>query len=263
MTLAADPPAVASSPRVREIPPGQSLKPFVELAWTINGDDPNWVPPLRGDLKVLLDRGKHPFHQHADVAYFVAEREGRPVGRVAAIVNRLSNEFHGDRIGFFGLFECVDDAAVARALLDAAAAWLEARGMDTMRGPMNLSTNEELCSPGVLIDGFDTPPKVLMGHNPPYYGRLMDEAGVEKSKDLLASFAPTPRLPERTERLFEKIVQREKATIRPLEMRRLREDVEKIKEIYNAAWQRNWGFVPLTDAEFEHLVKSLKPILDP
>ena len=263
MSSTASPPAADASVRVREIPQGESLKAFTELSWTINAADPNWVPPLRGELKTLLDRGKHPFHKHADVAYFIAERGGRPVGRVAAIVNRLYNEFHGDRVGFFGLFECVDDEAVARALLDAAARWLQGRGMDTMRGPMNLSTNEELCSPGVLVDGFDTPPKVLMGHNLPYYGRLMDAAGMEKSKDLLAYFAPTPQLPERTEKLFEKIVQREKAVIRPLEMRRLREEVEKIKEIYNSAWQLNWGFVPLTDDEIEHMVKSLKPIVDP
>ncbi|MBD0321377.1 MAG: N-acetyltransferase, partial [Gemmatimonadetes bacterium] len=149
------PAASSTALRVREVPRGESLRPFIDFAWKVNARDPHWVAPLRMAVEPALDRSKHPFHKHAEVAYFVAERGGEMVGRIAAIVNHRHNEFHEDRVGFFGLFEAVDDAGVARALVDAAAGWVKARGMDTLRGPVNLSTNEEISSPGVLVEGFD------------------------------------------------------------------------------------------------------------
>jgi GNAT superfamily N-acetyltransferase len=248
---------------VREVAPGQSLKPFAQLSWTINAADPNWVPPLRMVLNALLNRKKHPFYQHADVAFFVAERGGELVGRIAAVVNHRHNEFHGDRIGFFGLFESVDDTEVSGALVEAAAAWLRGRGMDTIRGPFNLSTNDELHSPGVLIDGFDRPPLVMMGHNPSYYGRLMEAAGMAKAKDLLAYWLPTNQPTERMVAGVERLGKREGWRIRPVEMKRLKEEIAVIQEVYNSAWERNWGFVPMTEAEFEHMASEFKPVVDP
>lgn len=254
--------AAISSVRIREIGPGESLAPFIQLAWTANAADPNWIPPLRLSITTVLDRRKHPFHRHAEVAYFLAERGGRPVGRIAAIVNRRHNEFHGDRTGFFGLFESEAREETARALVDAAADWLRERGMDRMSGPMNLSTNEEIASPGVLVEGFDTPPMVQMSHNPAYYGGLLEGAGLRKEKDLLAYWlAGDP--PERIVRGYERTLQRHDVTIRPLNLKRFKDEIELLKRLYNESWQRNWGFVPMTDAEFDHLAKEFRPIVDP
>lgn len=248
---------------VRELPDGDSLREFIELPWRINAKDPAWVPPLRMTVAAALDRRKHPFHRHADVAYLVAERGGVVVGRVAAIANHLHNRFHEDRTGFFGLFECEDDPDSARALIAAAETWLRARGMDRIRGPVNFSTNEEIASPGVLIDGFDTPPAVMMSHNPAYYAGLMEAAGLDKAKDLYAFWFGDPQLPARLDRSLDRILSHADATIRPLSLKRFRQEVDVIKEIYNSAWSKNWGFVPMSDAEFEHLAKEFRPVVDP
>jgi GNAT superfamily N-acetyltransferase len=255
--------ATPSAVRVREIAPGESLKPFIDLAWTINRRDPHWVPPLRSSLTTALDRKKHPFHRHAEVAYLLAERDGRAVGRIAAVVNHLHNEFHEDRTGFFGLFECEDGPATARALIAAAADWLRRRGMDRIRGPLSLSTNEEIASPGVLVEGFDSRPFVMMSHNPPYYARLLEEAGLEKAKDLFAFWLPGVAPPERLVRGVERALEREGAVIRSLDLRRFDAEIDVIKRVYNAAWSRNWGFVPMTDAEFDHMAKEFRPVVDP
>ncbi|HEX8672772.1 MAG TPA: hypothetical protein VF710_12830 [Longimicrobium sp.] len=255
--------ASSTALRVREVPRGESLRAFIDFAWTANAGDPQWVPPLRVAVEPALDRAKHPFHQHADVAYFVAERGAETVGRIAAIVNHRHNEFHEDRVGFFGLFESVDDPRVARALTDAAAGWLKARGMESMRGPMNLSTNEEIASPGVLVDGFGTPPAFAMSHNPPYYGALLEGVGMVKAKDLLAYWIGSPIPPERLVRGVERMTRREGVTLRSINLRRLQDEVAIIQEIYNSAWARNWGFVPMTPEEFAYMAKDLKSVVDP
>ncbi|MGI9188743.1 MAG: GNAT family N-acetyltransferase [Longimicrobiaceae bacterium] len=249
--------------RVRELAPDESLTRFIDLSWRFNADDPHWIAPLRMTLRTVLNRRKHPFHQHAEVAYFLAERGNDAVGRIAAVVNHAHNDFHDERSGFFGFFECEDDPATAAALLDAAADWLRAGGMERARGPTNLSTNEEASSPGILIDGFDTPPVILMSHNPPYYRRLIEGAGFEKARDLLAYRIPTATPPERAVRGMERILKREGATIRSLDMGRFAQEVATIQRIYNAAWQRNWGFIPMTEAEIRHMAKELKPVVDP
>lgn len=249
--------------RVREVAPGESLRPFIDLSWTVNARDPHWVPPLRMAVETVLDRRKHPFHRHAEVAYLLAERDGTPVGRIAAVVNHRYNEFHGDRTGFFGLFECMDDPEAARALVEAASAWLRARGMERMVGPMNLSTNDELSSPGVLVEGFDTPPVVMMSHNPPYYARLLEGAGLAGEKDLVAYWMPSPEPPARAVAAMERLAGRMGARIRSVRMKDLKEEVRRVQEVYNAAWSRNWGFVPMTEAEFEHMARELRPVVDP
>lgn len=249
--------------QLRQLAPGESTRRFIEAAWTINARDPNWVPPLRMVMRTVLDPRKHPFHRNAEVALFLAERGGRAVGRVAAVVNRRHNEFHGERTGFFGLWECEDDPDTAAALLDAASAWLRERGMERVRGPVNLSTNEEISSPGVLVEGFDTAPFVTMSHNPPYYGALLEGAGFAKSKDVLAYLIPEPDVPERLTRMTDVVLRRHGAVVRSLDMRRFAEEVQTIQDVYNAAWSRNWGFVPMTPEEFAHIARDFKAIVDP
>jgi GNAT superfamily N-acetyltransferase len=265
--MTATPSAATAAPRgaavrVRPLGPKDSLKSFIDLQWRINLPDPQWIPPLpRMILKQKLR--KHPFLQHSLVQLFVAERDGVAVGRIAAIQNRRYNEFHGDRVGFFGLFECEDDPAAASALLDAAAAWLREHGLDVMRGPMSFSTNEEIQSPGILIDGFDTPPVMATTHNPRYYQRLLEDAGMEKAKDLLAFWIPSPDAPERLERGVERLMRKDDFTLRPVRMKQLKEEIARIFSVYNSAWERNWGFVPMTEAEFNYVANDFKQIVDP
>lgn len=239
------------------------LKAFMKLPWQIYQNDPQWVPPLIGELAKVLDKKKHPFHQHADSAYFIARQNGDVVGRITAQINHLGNEFHGTQIGNFGFFECVDDVQVARALLDTAYEWNARRGMTTMQGPMNFSTNDEFSSPGVLIDGFDTPPVILMSHNPPYYASLLEQCGFVKVKDLLSYWADLTEIPERLVKGIARIGRSQNVTLRTLNMKDLDGDIARIKEIYNSAWERNWGFVPMTEAEFDYMAESIKPIVNP
>ncbi len=188
-----------------------------------------------------------------------APRDG-VVGRIAAIHNRAHNQFHGDRVGFFGFFECVNDQAIANALLATAASWLRQRGLDTIRGPTSFSTNDEC---GLLVEGIHTPPTILNPHNPPYYVDLVEGAGFTKAKDLWQFQSTTNRLPERLVRAARLVAERKKLTLRRLDMKRFDHEVELIKRIYNQAWERNWGFVPMTDAEVDHLAKQLKPVVVP
>jgi GNAT superfamily N-acetyltransferase len=255
-------PAAGDRPTVQPVRSRAQLDTFIRCAWPIYAGDPCWVPPLIGDMKTALNRKKHPFHRHADVELFTAVRARRAVGRIAAIANHNHNEFHQDRMGFFGLFESVDDPVVATTLLDRAEAWLRGRGMDMCRGPMNLSTNDELWCPGILIDGFDTPPAIMMGHNRPYYQALVEGAGYTKSRDLLTYWIDTSRM-TRIERSAERLMRRGRFTIRSLDMSRLQEEVAVIQEIYNSAWERNWGFVPMTEEEIQHLASALRPVVNP
>lgn len=256
----ASPPGVVVAP-VRD---RASEKRFIRFPWRIYADDPAWVAPLDTDVRKLL-RPDHPFHAHADVEFFLALRDGEPVGRIAAVVNHLYNDFHEARTGFFGLFECVDDQAVANALLETAEDWLRDRAMTEVMGPFNLSSNDELYSPGILLDNYDAPPVLMMAYNPPYYPRLIETAGWEKAKDLLAYWlndatTPPARLVRGVERLTGSI---EGLEVRSVDLKHLDREVELIKEVYNSAWDRNWGFVPLTDEEIQHLARSLKPVVDP
>jgi GNAT superfamily N-acetyltransferase len=236
---------------------------FIRLPWRIYAADPQWVAPLEMDVRALLNRAKHPFHRHADTEFFLAWRGGEPVGRIAAVMNRQYNEFHGERTGHFGLFECIDDEDVARALLAAAEDWLRAHGADRMAGPFNLSTNDELFSPGVLIDGFDSAPMIMMAHTPPYYAALLEAAGFAKSMDLLAYWIPGTEKAERLKRGMARVQELANVTIRPIEMKRFDAELDAIQAVYNSAWERNWGFTPLTDAEVRHMATHLKPVVNP
>lgn len=242
---------------------------FVRLPWKVYRGDAYWVPPLIADVKKLLDRGHHPFHEHADVEYFLARRRGaragaepagEVVGRIAAIVNHAHNRFHEERTGFFGFFETVDDDAVAALLLQAAADWLRERGMERMRGPANFSSNEEF---GLLVDGFDSSPMVMMPYNPERYIGHLERNGFLKAKDLVAYYMTDESIPDRLLKMLERVQTRNRVRVRTLEKKRFAQEVELIRDIYNKAWERNWGFVPMTDAEIDHMAKELKPVLDP
>jgi hypothetical protein len=234
---------------------------FVMLPWKIYDGDPNWVPPLIGDMKAMLDPRKNPFHRHAEVELFLASRHGEPVGRIAGIVNHRHNEFHEEKTGFFGFFESIDDPAVSGALVEAAHRWVAERGMDRLRGPASFSTNEE-CA--LLIDGFDSTPAIMMPYNPRYYAGLLEAAGLVKAKDLVAYYLHESALQmDRLEKFADAIRRKESVTIRKIDKKHLNEEVDRFRTVYNQAWEKNWGFVPMTDEEIVHMAKSLKPVIDP
>jgi len=239
----------------------KDLMRFIKLPWKLYRDDPNWVPPLIMDQKTLLSRAKNPFYEHASVEYFLAHRDGELVGRIAAIHDRSYMEVQRENVGFFGFYESIDDQSVADALFAAARAWLADRHVVAMRGPTNPSTNDSL---GLLIDAFDRPPVVMMPYNRSYYPRLFETAGLVKSKDLLAYWLAEDKMKiERLDRFVELLKKRHNLTLRPLNLKRFDEEIDLVKLIYNDAWEKNWGFVPWTDAELEHLGRELKPVADP
>jgi len=244
---------------VRPVETKRDLTEFIKFPWQIYKSDPYWVPPLIMERKEFLDRRKNPFFKHADVVFYLAKRNGQTVGRIAGIVNHNHIKFHQEQAGFFGLFECVKDYEVAKALLNTVQDWLKSKGMKIMRGPANFSSNEEW---GFLVEGFDSRPVIMMGYNPPYYLDFMESYGMVKAKDLYAYFIdkslPTP---DRVVRMAENI--KKKVKIRNINMKEFKGEVERIKQIYNSAWSKNWGFIPMTDEEFDHLAKNLKQIVDP
>jgi GNAT superfamily N-acetyltransferase len=250
--------------RVRAARDRRDLKRFIDLPYRLHARDPLWVPPLRRDVKMLLSRSKNPFFEHGEAEYFIAERDGETVGRIAAISNRLHNETHADRVGFFGFFESIDDQAVADALFAAAADWCRTRAHDVLRGPASFSVNDEC---GLLVDGFDTPPALMMPHNPRYYIPLVERAEFTKAKDLWVYQGGSEQryipVPERLARGTELIRQRQGITLRSLDMKNFEGEVERIKELYNSAWEKNWGFVPMTGHEIDHLAEQFKPVVIP
>ncbi len=247
-----------------DVTPVQSpadLKAFINLPWTIYRNDPHWVPPLRGDLKKRLDKSRYPFFDHAEVEFLIARREGRVVGRIAAIKNDAHTDFHEEQVGFFGFFECIDDQEVAAALFSRAAEWLQGHKLEVMRGPMNYSTNDDC---GSLIDGFDSAPMIMMSYNPSYYPNLIEGFGFKKAKDLLAyEVTDEVQVPERLERTVQWIKKRKNITIRSLVKKQIDQEIQRVKEIYNVAWEKNWGFVPMTDREIDYMAEELIQIIDP
>jgi GNAT superfamily N-acetyltransferase len=236
------------------------LEAFVALPYGLHRGLAGWTPLLRRDVRATLDPGRNPFFDHAERELFLARRAGQVIGRVAAIHDRLHNETHGDRVGMFGFFECVDDPEVACALLEAAAAWLRARHRDAMRGPLNPSINDEA---GLLVDGFETPSVLMMPHNPRYYPALLERAGFSKAKDLLAFQSTGTDLPPRLLAATEILSKRYGVTCRRIDMKRFPEEVALVQNVFNAGWQGNWGAVPLTDREARHLAAQLKPLVVP
>lgn len=245
---------------VREVKGKSDLRRFIKFPWRVYKGDPNWVPPLIMDMKTRLNPAKNPYFEHSPAALFLAEKEGKIAGRIAATVNNNHNRVHNENIGFFGFFECLDDEEVADELFKKAAQYLRQKGVTTMRGPANLTSNDDW---GLLMEAFDKPPVLMMSYNPRYYIKLVDNFGFKKAMDLYAYWMTQDQITERIMRAAELIKKRTKITIRPLNMKDFRAEVKRVMEVYNAAWIKNWGFVPMTENEIKHLAKDLKLIINP
>src|ERR1700736_80647 len=234
---------------------------FIKFPWQIYKNDPAWVPPLIIERKAFLNRQRHPFYQHGDAALFLARRNGEIAGRIMVSDDPNYNTLHRSDVGCFGLFESIDDVDVATALFDTGADWLRGRGRSEIMGPIDYSTNY-VC--GLLIDGFEHPPTLLTAHNPPYYARLIEACSFEKEKDWYAWwFVPAPAPLERLGRIAKARARKYSPKIRPIDLRHLTADSRRLSAVFNEAWKNNWGFVPLTDAEAEHMAKEMRPVLDP
>ncbi|HKP11571.1 MAG TPA: N-acetyltransferase [Blastocatellia bacterium] len=247
---------------VRPARTAREQKQFLNLPYRLHRHQEHWIAPLRMAQKDMLDTAKHPFYKTAEVEKFLAWRGGRVVGRVMAILNRAHNEFHGERAGFFGFFEAEEDYEAAAALLDAARAWLKGRGAEVMRGPVNPSTNYEC---GLLVEGFDLDPTLMMVWNPAYYGEFLERYGLRKAADLYAYdiAADYFNVSDKLKRVAERLQSKERVRVRPVNLKEFKSEVEIVRRVYNDAWSRNWGFVPVTNEEFEHLGKDLKQLVDP
>lgn len=239
-------------------------KEFIELPYRLYRNETHWVPPLRIAVKELLDKSKHPFYANAEMQLFLARRGGEVAGRIAAIINKAHNQFHGEQAGFFGFFDCVDDVTVADALLSRARQWTKERGATFLRGPVNPSTNYEC---GILVDGFDSDPMVMMTYNPPYYDQLLQKVGLRKAKDLLAYLSNANRIEmKKIDRVAEKVLKTTGVTVRPINVKDFDAEVGRVYEVYGAAtgaWAENWGFVPMSREEFAAMGKEMKMILKP
>ncbi|MFF3349392.1 GNAT family N-acetyltransferase [Streptomyces sp. NPDC002779] len=236
---------------------------FIRLPYTLYRDDPLWVAPLERERRAFLDPARHPFHEVGTVQLFLARRQGQVVGRIAAIVDPRYTERHDPHCGQFGLFECADDTDTAAALFDAAGRWLRERGCSRMLGPLSYSTNDEC---GVLVDGFDSPPTMLMPHNRPYYPRLFIDCAFTKAKDLLSWRVPMPpggEPPAAFRRVAERALSAPGVRVRPLDPKRFDADTAVMRDLYNDAWSKNYASVPMTDREFAYMVRQMKPLLRP
>jgi hypothetical protein len=251
-----------SDPTIRPVRSKADERRFLNFLYAHYRGQEHWVPPLRIERRKLIDTRKNPFYRHAELALFLAERAGKTVGRIGAIVNHNHNLRHGDRVGFFGFFECVDDQEAAAALVEAAREFLRSRGMDAMRGPASPSVNDEY---GLLVEGYDQPPAVMMPYNPPYYGRLLEGCGLRKAKDLFAYGGDTRTTLEQPKirRANEVFKKRSGLTFRSLDLKDFAAEIARVKQVYNRAWEGNWGEVPMTDEEFDALAKDLKLIVRP
>jgi hypothetical protein len=244
----------------------RDLRRFVDVPWQVydRRQHAQWVPPLRIAVRDALDDRKHPFYRRGARGLFLAMRDGRLVGRIAAIENRAHNAHYGDRVGFFGFFEARDDLEATRALFDAAAGWLRGRGLTSMRGPFSPSINYEC---GVLVEGYEHHPILMTMWNPPYYDCLLRKSGFEGVKDLVGWWFPAAeldyQLPPVYARHAERARQKAHVVFRDIDLGQFDSEVAFAWEVYNSAWEENWGFVPMSREEFEHLGKDLKQIIDP
>jgi len=239
---------------------GEAFRAFIDLPYRLHRNHPYFVPPLRKERRDLFDKARHPFFRHAEGAFFLARRNGRPVGRIEAIVNHAHNQFHDDRVGFFGAFESEDDRAVSDALLERAARWLGERGLRVMRGPVTHSTNEET---GLLIEGFEEPPMIGMPCNPPYYAALLEAFGLAKAKDVYGwEVRAEQTIPEKIHRVADIVRKDTNVVVRRANFADYAGEIRRAMGVYNASWTRNWGFVPLTEAEFVHAADQLRPVLE-
>ncbi len=237
------------------------LKDFIDLPWKIYAEYPKWVPPLKKEVRRMLDPSIHPFWEFSERTLFLARRGSETVGRIAGIIDRHHNEFHGEQMGIWGFFECADDPEVAEALFSSVESWVRRKGMTFVRGPLNPSTNYEV---GLLIDGFDYPPSLMMTYNPPYYPRLVESCGFTKEKDLFSFLVEGAyRLPEWMDKFAERMAQKKGIRIRSFRLKDPVPELALVREIYNDCWSGNWGYVPMSDNETLEMGKSMVKIGDP
>lgn len=247
---------------VRRVTTARDRRRFLEFPYTLYRGHPHWVPQLRIAQKDILNTKKHPFYKTSDAEKFLAYRGGRVVGRVMAILNHAHNDYHDERAGFFGFFDVENDAQAATKLIGAASDWLKSRGASLLRGPVNPSTNYEC---GLLVEGFDLDPAVMMPYNPAYYLDLLEQCGLRKAVDLYAYSVSVDSysIAGKLKRVSDRLKKKDGIRVRPVNLKDFKNEVEIVRRVYNNAWSRNWGFVPVTDEEFEHLGKDLKQIVDP
>jgi GNAT superfamily N-acetyltransferase len=254
-----------STVSVRPVSGRRDLDRFIKLPFRLRRDDPQWVPPLIFERRRFLDRRRNPYFDHADAEYFLAERDGEVVGRITAQVDQRWDEFQGGSDGMFGFFEAEDDPDVARALVDAAASWVRERGRERLLGPMEFTTNDEC---GLLIEGFDEPSMILEPWHPPYYRELLEGVGMGKAMDVLmwelwlGALQKGDAFHDFIEEAARKSRDEHGVVVRNVSRRNLDRDFAQLMEVYNEAWGRNWGFVPITDEERQFQTKSLKPVLN-
>ncbi|HEV7615313.1 MAG TPA: hypothetical protein VGO36_03700 [Solirubrobacterales bacterium] len=253
-----------ASVSIRPVRTRRELKRFVKVPFRLHRASPEWVAPLIFERMAFLDRKKNPYFEHAEAEYFLAERDGEPVGRITAQIDGRWDEFQGGNDAMFGFFEAVEDSEVVAALLEAATEWAAAKGRERMLGPMDFTTNEEI---GILIDGFDRRPMILEPWHPPYYQRLIEAEGFAKTMDVLMwelqfgalkegeSFDPSIHAAAK------KGLEEEGIVIRNLRKSEMAAEVRRFTDVYNEAWGHNWGFVPITDAEVEFQAKNLKQVI--
>jgi len=250
-----------SNIEISEVISRRERNAFIKFPWRIYVNDPAWVPPLIIERKAFLDRKRHPFYRHGDAALFLARKNRKIVGRIMASDDPNYNALHQSNVGCFGLFECIDNRDVAAALFERAANWLRERGRTEIMGPIDYSTNY-VCA--LLIDGFQFPPTILTAHNPPYYKDLIESCGFTKAKDWYAWwFADPARAAARLRPLGERFRKRLAVTIRAGNLKNIREESRRLRQIYNQAWKNNWGFVPFTEAEIEFMTQELSQLIIP
>ena len=243
---------------IQPVQSAAQLRRFVEFPYRLYRErkDPYWVPPLRSDEYGRLTPGKNPFFEHGEAGLFLAVEGSRVVGRIAASVDRNYDALHGERQAGFGFFEAETGDAAA-ALLESARAWAREKGAEVLRGPLSFTTNDEC---GLLIEGFDRRPVLLMPYNPPEYRAWIEAMGFRKAKDLYSFLCPVPETPPAAYGRIAAMTRRKAGVrTRALDMRRFHEELERVKELYNDAWEKNWGFVPMTGAEIDHMAAQLKP----
>lgn len=247
---------------VKPVSNKSELNQFIKFPWKIYKDDKHWIPPLLMEQKTLLDKQKNPFFKAATAEYFLAYRNGETVGRIAAIKNDIHLKYHNDDAGQFGFFECINDQQVANALFDTAKSWIKTQGLKFMRGPANPSSNDIY---GMLVEGFDDSPRLLMPYNPEYYIKLCENYGMKKAKDLFAWKLVNEKLmaSEKLRRGQELVRKRYNMKISQLDMKNFQKDLEKFKFVYNKAWAPNWGFVPMTEEQIDAMAKDMKPLAEP
>lgn len=240
----------------------QQFRDFINLPWKLFGQDPDWIPPLRMTVKDYLSVKKNPFYQHSQLKMWNVYDDKRCVGRIAGVIDDNHNSFHHEKVCFWGFFEAIEDEAVSELLFNAVKQWGDEHGMNVLRGPMNPSTNHEC---GLQVSGFEYEPYFMMPMNPPYYAKLVHKYGFNKAKDLFAWLGTTKdnAVDERRVRIANKKIAQKRYTFRSLNLKDFKNEVDRLFEIYNNAWEKNWGFVPMTRPEFDHMSKELKAIIDP